>query len=57
MNKFMTQLDHLKEGINQLELSLDTFADKDKEIRRDNRQIEGCIEVLKAMVNYYENEN
>jgi hypothetical protein len=57
MNKFMTQLDHLKEAINQLDLSLDTFADKDKEIRRNNRQIEGCIEVLKAIVNYYEYEN
>ena len=53
----MTQIEHLKEAIKELELSLDTFPDKDDEIRRDNRQIEGVLEVLKAINMYYEDRN
>jgi len=57
MNKFMTQLDHVKEAIKHLELAIDINPDKDAEIRRDNRELEGLICILQAMVNFYENEN
>ncbi len=57
MNKFMTQLDHVKEAIKQLELAIDINPDKDAEIRRDNRELDGLICILQGMVNYYENEN
>lgn len=56
MNKFMTQLDHVKEAIKHLELVIDINPDKDAEIRRDNRELEGLICILQAMVNYYSNE-
>jgi hypothetical protein len=53
----MTQLDHVKEAIKHLELAIDINPDKDAEIRRDNRELEGLICILQAMVNFYENEN
>ncbi len=53
----MTQLDHVKEAIKHLELAIDTYPDKNAEIRRDNRELDGLICILQAMVNFYENEN
>jgi len=57
MKETITLGDHLNNAIRELELAIDTFPDKDADIRRDNRQIEGVLEVLKAINMYYEDRN
>jgi len=52
----MTQLENLKEAVKHLELAIDIYPDKDAEIRRDNRELDGLICILQAIINYYENE-
>ena len=46
----MTIRENMKEAIKYLELSIDTFPDKDDIIRRENEAIDGMIAVLKIFI-------
>lgn len=48
--KYMTQKEHIKEAIKELELAIDTFPDKDDKIRRTNEAIYGMIATLKLFI-------
>lgn len=46
----MTQKEHIQEAIKQLYLAIDTFPDKDDEIRRRNEALDGMIATLKIFI-------
>lgn len=50
----MTQKEHIKIAIEHLDLAIDTFPDKDDEIRRTNDAIDGMISTLKIFINELE---
>jgi hypothetical protein len=49
----MTIREEIREAIKHLELAIDTFPDKDDQIRRENGAIEGMIDMLKIILEEY----
>lgn len=52
----MKQGDAIREAIKYLELAIDTFPDKDDEIRRTNGAIDGMIDTLHIILGEYDYE-
>ena len=50
----MTIREEMREAIKHLELAIDTFSDKDDQIRRENDAIYGMISMLKIILKEYE---
>jgi len=50
----MTQQEAIREAIKYLEQAIDTFPDKDDQIRRQNGAIEGMIDMLHIIIEDYE---
>ena len=50
----MTQKEEIKEAIKHLDKAIDTFPDKDDEIRAYNNCIDGIISTLKYITKDYE---
>jgi hypothetical protein len=46
----MTQIEEIKEAIKHLDLAIDTFPDKDNEIRAYNDMIDGIVATLKYII-------
>jgi hypothetical protein len=49
----MTQNEEIKEAIKHLDKAIDTFPDKDNEIRAYNDMIDGIIATLKYIISDY----
>ena len=49
----MTQIEEIKEAIIHLEKAIDTFSDKDNEIRAYNDSIDGVVCILKYIIKDY----
>jgi len=50
----MTQQEAIREAIKYLKQAIDTFPDKDDQIRRQNGAIEGMIDMLHIIIEDYE---
>jgi ABC-type transporter Mla subunit MlaD len=50
-NKMKPQRENILDAIKSLEQAIDTFPDKDDEIRRYNEVLDGMIAMLKILIN------
>lgn len=53
-NNILTQKDAIYKAIEYLDMAIDTFPDKDDEIRRHNGALYGIIDILHIMLKDYE---